>query len=329
MIEQLEFLNFKALRRTSLKLGRFTLLVGPNGSGKSTVFQALRAFQNPSGPRFEDVVSVGVRDSAQLTLGWSEPSGAVTELLWEARKTGAVKHKFDRHSGDLTEKLDRQIQGFKVYSFEPKFIAAPVELHPDLVLTEAGGNLVGVLDLLRDSDPERFAALNEELGRWLPEFDQILFTTLEKGKRALKLRTRAGRHPIRASDLSSGTLLSLGLMTLAYGAKVPGVVGVEEPDRGVHPRLLRHVRDTLYRLSHPEMFNDTRPATQVVVTTHSPLLLDLYRDHIDEVVVAEKAEGYAHFTRLSERSDVKEILGTQPLGDLWYTGVLGGVPSET
>jgi len=42
MIESIEFSNFKALRKTTLPLSPFTLLLGPNGSGKTTVLQALQ-----------------------------------------------------------------------------------------------------------------------------------------------------------------------------------------------------------------------------------------------------------------------------------------------
>src|SRR5690348_9679456 len=42
MIESIEFTNYKALRKTTLPLAPFTLLLGPNGSGKSSVLQALR-----------------------------------------------------------------------------------------------------------------------------------------------------------------------------------------------------------------------------------------------------------------------------------------------
>jgi len=42
MIESIRFINFKALRDTTLPLSPFTLLLGPNGSGKSTVLQALQ-----------------------------------------------------------------------------------------------------------------------------------------------------------------------------------------------------------------------------------------------------------------------------------------------
>src|SRR5438477_837793 len=54
MIESIEFINFKALRKTTLPLSPFTLLLGPNGSGKTTVLQALQrlalvANQRPDG----------------------------------------------------------------------------------------------------------------------------------------------------------------------------------------------------------------------------------------------------------------------------------------
>src|SRR5437667_6128664 len=42
MIESIEFTNFKALRKTTLPLSPFTLLLGPNGSGKTSVLQALQ-----------------------------------------------------------------------------------------------------------------------------------------------------------------------------------------------------------------------------------------------------------------------------------------------
>lgn len=104
---------------------------------------------------------------------------------------------------------------------------------------------------------------------------------------------------------------------------------MEELDRGVHPRLLRGVRDLLYRLAYPADYGQSRPPVQVIATTHSPHLLDLFRDHPEEVVIAEKSGCVARFSRLSERADIAELLAEQgSLGDLWYSGILGGVPEE-
>jgi predicted ATPase len=195
-----------------------------------------------------------------------------------------------------------------------------MELDPE------GRRLAGVLDRLRDEAPECFEALNRELGRLLPEFDRILFETPSEGRRAFLLRTRQGRHPIRAKDLSHGTLLVLAILTLAHLPEPPPLIGLEEPDRSIHPRLLGEVRDALYRLSYPEQFGETRPAVQVVATTQSPYFLDLFKDHPEEIVIAQKEGLEARFERLLDRPDIEEILAGAPLGEVWYSGVLGGVP---
>jgi hypothetical protein len=92
--------------------------------------------------------------------------------------------------------------------------------------------------------------------------------------------------------------------------------------------MLRRVQDALYRLANPDERIDKRNPVQVVATTHSPFLLDLYREHPEHVVISEKTNGQASFVRLSERTDAKELLGDVGLGDLWYSGILGGVPLE-
>ena len=91
---------------------------------------------------------------------------------------------------------------------------------------------------------------------------------------------------------------------------------------------MRRVQDALYRLSHPESCGVTRPPVQVLATTHSPYFLDLFKDHPDEIVLAQKVGLEARFERLSERPDIDEILEGAPLGEIWYSGILGGVPAE-
>jgi len=187
---------------------------------------------------------------------------------------------------------------------------------------------VGVIDRLRDKEPERFEQLNLEVGRLMPEYDRILFDTPNPPLRAFFLRTREGRHAIPAANLSQGTLFALTLLTLAYLPDPPPLICLEEPDRGIHPRLLRDIRDALYRLTHPEDFGETRPPVQVLATTQSPYFLDLFKDHPENIVIAEKVGLESRFQPLKDRPDIDAILADAPLGEVWYSGVLGGVPSS-
>ncbi len=118
------------------------------------------------------------------------------------------------------------------------------------------------------------------------------------------------------------------MLTISYLPSPPPIVGIEEPDRGIHPRLLRDIRDALYRLAYPEDFGEKREPVQVIATTHSPYMLELFRDHPEEIVIAEKVGNEARFHRLADRPDIEEILQDTSLGEAWYSGILGGVPQE-
>jgi predicted ATPase len=122
-------------------------------------------------------------------------------------------------------------------------------------------------------------------------------------------------------------LFALALLTIAYLPSPPEIIAIEEPDRGIHPRLLREVRDALYRLAYPNNFDVNRKPVQVIATTHSPYLVDLFRDHPEEVVLAQKDGLDATLTRLTDQPNWEEILRDAQLGELWYSGVLGGVPA--
>ena len=328
MIESVEFHNFKALRDTTLPLSRFTLIVGPNGSGKSTTMQALQAAGNPNKIDFDSVVTVGSASNAnvEVIINWGEPfTGEKTIATWQPGKPGNNKSRWHQVEAD-TSSLYQALSGIRIYSFDAQAMTTPVSIQPHMQLDRNGANLAGVLALLQGREPERFVALNEELSRWLPEFDRVLLDISGPGQISILFRTRAGHHKIQAIDASDGTLLALAMLTLAYIPTPPPIVCIEEPDRGIHPRLLRNVQDALYRLSYPESGGEKRDPIQVIATTHSPYLLDLYRDHPEEIVIAQKVGQDVQFERLSERPDIDELLEDARLGDIWYTGILGGVP---
>jgi predicted ATPase len=338
MIQSVGFKNFKVLKNATLILEPFTLIVGPNGSGKTTALKALQLFPRCSQYHFDQVATVGLdpNESVELSVTWSSSGqnvianarwsrqrGVVT-LTYSLPESGSPLHESDPRVAALLGALSRM----EVYTLDAQALAAAVPLKPSAELASDGGQLAAVLDRLRDESPERFEALNRELGHWFPEYDRILFETPGTGRRAFQLRTARGRHAIPASELSQGTLLALALLTLAHSASPRPLICLEEPDRGIHPRLLRDVQDALYRLSYPQNFSEERAPVQVIATTHSPYVLDLYKEHPEEIVIAHKDMSGARFERLSDLENLLDLLKDSHLGEVWYSGILGGVPAE-
>lgn len=346
MIKEIRYKNFKALRDTTLPLGRFTLIVGANGTGKSTALKALS--------QIEEIEPSNIVDN--LTKGLSDETEQIEiEILWDDfshRRTiiksqfPVVNHHIDKNlnivggsSGSFinslastyNRKVEAEIlQGFRIFSFDADEIAETTYLKANIEIESSGRNLSGVLLQLQNSEYEIFEELNSELQNWFPEFDRIIFEIPEDGKVSFLLRTKFERSKIKAKDLSDGTRLALAYLTLAYLPNPPKIVAFEEPEKGIHPRLLRNIQEAMDRLAYPENFGEKREPIQVIATTHSPYLLDLYKDRRDEIVIADKDENGVHFQRLSELPHIDEILREQdiPLGDVWFTGILGGVPIQ-
>ncbi len=335
MIESIEFKNFKCLRDAKLPLSPCTILVGPNGSGKSTVLQALDALRDTSLLKWAQFLSLGAAPDSEVPisvkLNWGEPFHGVHRFFrWSGRGkvTRGSEFSHGREECDQTG-IDAILAGVRVFYFDTAAIAAPATVENAPQLTCSGGNLPAVLDDLRDTEPERFHQINSKVSEWLPEYDRILFKKPKSGKKSVVLRTSLGHHEVPATLLSQGTLVALAMLTLSHLPNPPAIIGLEEVDRGIHPRLLRRLQDAIYRLAYPEGAGEDRDPVQVIATTHSPYFLDLFKDHPEEVVIASKTGLDVQFERLSEQPHIQEILGEAPLGEAWFTGVLGGVPSNT
>jgi len=342
MITQIRFQNFKALKNAELKLGAFNVIVGPNGSGKSSVLQALNAFAEPNTINWGFSTTVGMQPqtlsiNAAVKVGNREENLKLSlhpqyaQFGWAVvRETGPQRSpQLLGHAGVEGQEILEFLRRIKIFSFEAASLGQPVNAQQISELQRDGKNLVGALTNLRDKDEEAYERLRKEFQRWIPEYDALVFNNEPNGWRHLNLRQKISRGIIPASQASQGTLLALALLTIVYQPMPPILIGLEEPDGSLHPRLLRELRDALYRLAFPSNFGIKREPVQVVVTTHSPFFLDLFKDHPEQVIIAEKQnDGTATFKNLSDDKELRELIGDAPLGEVWYSGVLGGVPIQ-
>jgi len=346
VISSVTFRNFRALKSASLSLAPFNLVIGPNGSGKTSLIQALLRLRalarlplRNAGASEEERERIA--DGPELWWQFSPPHDgleAVMKCLSErecdfldvtALPTGQGQNDW---AG-----LRAGLLGIRAYVLDYRALGARSVSHEGAELKGDGGNLATVLAALQMHAPGAFGELRDELCRILPEYDDVQWQFAEDSTVELSLRLAESGELIPAERLSQGTLYLLAMMALAFDPKPPSMVCIEEVDRGFHPRLLRDVRDVLYRLSYPESFGLKRAPVQVVVTTHSPYLLDLFSEHPEEVVISEKLGAYARLWRLSERKDLVDLLaeggdasgvGGCGLGEMWFSGILGGVPQE-
>ena len=170
------------------------------------------------------------------------------------------------------------------YNLNPDVIREPQPPDPGEVLKRDGSNLASVLALLeREGGAGRIIEL---LSKVVPGIQNIEIKHVGK-KETLEFRQLVGTNKdswrFMAENMSDGTLRALGVFTALFqssktdGKRVP-LVGIEEPETAVHPGAAGVLRDGLRAASE---------TTQIIVTSHSPDLLDdkdISDDHIQAVV---------------------------------------------
>ncbi|MEX0728263.1 MAG: AAA family ATPase [Planctomycetaceae bacterium] len=124
-----------------------------------------------------------------------------------------------------------------------------------------------------------------------------------------------GDFTIPASRLSDGTLRYLCLLAILCDPDPPPLICIEEPELGLHPDMIPKVAELLVEASE---------RTQLIVTTHSDMLVDAMTEQPESVVVMEKHEGKTLASRLQDDAELKAYLEDYRLGELWLRGMIGG-----
>jgi len=93
-------------------------------------------------------------------------------------------------------------------------------------------------------------------------------------------------------------------------------VCIEEPELGLHPDAL---------LLIAELMVDASARMQLVVTTHSDVLVSALTEVAESVLVCERIGGASSLRRV-EAAKIAHWLERYRLGDLWRIGELGGNP---
>ena len=206
----------------------------------------------------------------------------------------------------------RKIRLYREWSFgrsTPPRLPQPADL-PNDFLAEDGRNLGLVLNLLRTKPGVKKKLLEalRELNEAIADFD----TLIQGG--TVQLFMQEGNISIPATRLSDGTLRYLCLLAIVCHPNPPPLVCIEEPELGLHPDILPSLAKLLLEASE---------RCQLIVTTHSEVLVDALTDSPESILVCEKPKDRTEMRRL-ERKDLAAWLERYRLGELWRSGELGG-----
>ena len=187
----------------------------------------------------------------------------------------------------------------------------PVDLPSDFLAEDASnlGLVLNHLDLMGDVR----SILISQIERFYDQFEryQVYF---QGGTVQVIFHEKNLHRPVPATRLSDGTLRFLCLISILCHPSPPPLTCIEEPEFGLHPDILPLVAELLIDASH---------RTQILVTTHSDILVDAL-SHVPEAVLVCEKESNATAIRRQDQEELREWLKEYSLGDLWRSGELGG-----
>lgn len=188
-------------------------------------------------------------------------------------------------------------------------------------LTPNGRNLGMVLYNLVQTDDTGFDEnLDRILGSLYSDHQALKFPLTDSTHFELRWRFEQHRKALNFDQISDGTIRMLCWIAVLANPHPQQLVCIDEPELGIHPAWLPILADLIREAAHH---------TQVIISTHSPDLLDEFTNQAEHVIVCSQDEkGQATFERFDVEA-LQEWLEHYRLGQMFRSGhpQLGGWPA--
>lgn len=184
------------------------------------------------------------------------------------------------------------LTGMSFYNIFPNALGEPQRPANPYPLDEHGGNLASVLRELERNKSAFLPNLEAALGDVIDDVNSYQVSQVG-GYLVTKLRhdtSDGNRAPLfELSQESDGTLRMLGILTALYQDPPRTLIALEEPELTIHPGAMSMLWEEIQNASS---------RSQILVTTHSPDLLDMCE--AEQLRVVEKLEGITHIGPIEE-----------------------------
>lgn len=347
MVNEISIQNFKSIVNLDLELGRFNVIIGPNGCGKSNILEAISfasaGVQNKLDYEYlinRDVRMADVKfmvnafedDEVEANNDFIRIEGICDDKPFicyaaydeKLRKWMNVGLKIDDFKSLLESMISPgfDLTGFLTYRPTEHFLRKTFETS----IFPLGVHGEGLLKYLKEVAGEKnialFGEINEGLSLldWFDGFqipDDLLTNEyhLAIGDRFLK----DSLHYFDEKSTNEGFLFLLFYLTLFNSKDTPRFFAIDNIESALNPKLMTKLTDYLVNRTFA---NDK----QVIVTTHSPFVLDaldLSNDEVRLFVARRNIDGHTRLERIPYRED-----RTMKLSQLWMSGLIGGLPDN-
>jgi predicted ATPase len=303
-------LELHVARGTARPLRYDVKLSGPVGNPQVISEQLTSLHIEPDGRKSDASTFLEFKGGKGIVQNvWHLRSGSQPKPWTLPPNEFALRRALDPTLITLNE-LREYIASWKFYAgFDVGMAAAirrPVFIEPNPVLKEDGSNLSAVLFHLMTEHQEQWGELETHLRSAIPAFQSLQVKSRGGPGTVMAVWREAGlKGELTLADLSDGTLKFLCWATLCLSPRKPPLICIDEPELGLHPRVLPVLAGLLRQASSD---------TQLLVTTHSPYFLSQFS--LEELAVMKKEEGRAVFARPASNEALRreiEELGSSEL----------------
>ena len=194
----------------------------------------------------------------------------------------------------------------------------------DQYVSSTGENLAIALFNLTHEAYEFEHSINQVMQDIFPLTKKIRAVPSGRFSLTIEWHVNGYDEPFYLHEMSDGTVRMLCWAVILHSPKPPTLLVIEEPELGIHPAWMPILADWIKRAAK---------RTQLIVTTHSPDLLDHFTDQLDDGHIYafqqdSKSQNHYKPKRLDRNSVSGWLEDGWQLGDLYRVGnpAVGGWP---
>jgi predicted ATPase len=261
----------------------------------------IKIIPNPYRDVWRPKVGTGKRGIPYINT--TKESGILTVEVPQDGKTGnkrrfplknasrTVLSSFDTTDFPHVLAAKEEMKSWKFLQMNPEDLRKPTnKSNGEDTITQSGKNLAAALNRIILKNEFSLGEISRKLQSFIPNFIEVTVLDDKENKQfIIKLIDKDGKE-YSSRVLSEGTLRILALCILEQDDQHTGLLCFEEPENGIHPYRISSMAELLKNLTN-DFTDDQLPLRQVIVNTHSPILVNsIYKWEKDSTVSIWYAE---------------------------------------